>query len=163
MINYFCSQKFLFSSEISVFLLTACRQQRMLALRLRERRSSASGRSVTSFSGRSYASGRSLNATGYLPACGEAGQFLPRQCSLNGLVCWCVDAEGVILPGSVAPKDQVNCRESIFNFVWDGFRLRLRRERSHTNFNIASQLLTKTLSSPLLWVNIQLRMRRFPS
>jgi len=47
---------------------------------------------------------------GYVPQCSPVtGQFEVRQCSRNGLICWCTDAQGNKLPKSMGPRDTVNC------------------------------------------------------
>ncbi|KAJ4448194.1 hypothetical protein ANN_10207 [Periplaneta americana] len=72
--------------------VTVCLQQRMLAelLVMNER-----------------------EGRGYVPQCSPVtGQFETRQCSRNGLICWCVDARGNKLPKSMGPRDTVNCRTS---------------------------------------------------
>lgn len=69
--------------------ITICLQQRMLAelLVMNER-----------------------EGKGYVPQCSPVtGQFKARQCSRNGLICWCVDAQGNKLPKSMGPRDTVTC------------------------------------------------------
>ncbi|PSN48928.1 hypothetical protein C0J52_03479 [Blattella germanica] len=65
--------------------VTVCLQQRMLAelLIMNER-----------------------EGKGYVPQCSPStGQFESRQCSRNGLICWCVDSQGNKLPRSMGPAD----------------------------------------------------------
>ncbi|XP_045503033.1 balbiani ring protein 3 isoform X1 [Colias croceus] len=68
--------------------VTMCRQQKMLAELL----------VVSEKEGR-----------GYVPQCADDGSFQSRQCSRNGLVCWCVDTEGNKLRGSMGPSATVTC------------------------------------------------------
>ncbi|XP_005517435.1 PREDICTED: thyroglobulin [Pseudopodoces humilis] len=45
----------------------------------------------------------------YVPQCSEDGQFRTVQCSRNGLSCWCVDENGVEVPGSKQNGYPISC------------------------------------------------------
>ncbi|XP_054023137.1 thyroglobulin [Dryobates pubescens] len=45
----------------------------------------------------------------YIPQCSEDGQFRTVQCSRNGLSCWCVDENGIEVPGSKQNGYPVSC------------------------------------------------------
>uniref|UniRef100_A0A8C3JGU4 Thyroglobulin n=1 Tax=Calidris pygmaea TaxID=425635 RepID=A0A8C3JGU4_9CHAR len=45
----------------------------------------------------------------YIPQCSEDGQFRTVQCSRNGLSCWCVDENGIEVPGSKQDGYPISC------------------------------------------------------
>ncbi|XP_010114533.1 PREDICTED: thyroglobulin-like, partial [Chlamydotis macqueenii] len=45
----------------------------------------------------------------YVPQCSEDGQFRTVQCSRNGLSCWCVDENGIEVPGSKQNGYPISC------------------------------------------------------
>ncbi|XP_069634735.1 thyroglobulin [Haliaeetus albicilla] len=45
----------------------------------------------------------------YVPQCSEDGQFRTVQCSRNGLSCWCVDENGIEVPGSKQSGYPISC------------------------------------------------------
>ena len=55
---------------------------------------------------------------GYVPQCDSStGIFAPKQCSNNGLVCWCVDpANGNKIKGTMSAAKSVTC-ENIANLI----------------------------------------------
>jgi len=52
---------------------------------------------------------------GYIPQCHPDGSFVTKQCSRNGLVCWCVDPLGTKLKGSINSAAEVDCDRAAQN------------------------------------------------
>ncbi|KAJ8266019.1 hypothetical protein GJAV_G00125000 [Gymnothorax javanicus] len=48
----------------------------------------------------------------FRPECDNLGNFLPRQCSKNPEVCWCVNANGRMIPGTMKPG-KVRCGDRV--------------------------------------------------
>lgn len=53
---------------------------------------------------------REKSGQGYIPQCTEKGLFESKQCSRNGLICWCVDVNGFKTPRSMGPAKTVECK-----------------------------------------------------
>jgi hypothetical protein len=68
---------------------------------------------------------------GYIPQCHPVtGEFFPKQCSRNGLVCWCVDPDGRKSPRSFGRAQEVKCtpdgaREFLFQHCSFNTRFKL--------------------------------------
>ncbi|ODM92548.1 BPTI/Kunitz domain-containing protein [Orchesella cincta] len=52
---------------------------------------------------------KEIEGKGYIPQCDENGNFIPRQCSRNGKICWCVSPDGKNFQQSLGPAESVNC------------------------------------------------------
>uniref|UniRef100_A0A2R5L5B6 Uncharacterized protein n=1 Tax=Ornithodoros turicata TaxID=34597 RepID=A0A2R5L5B6_9ACAR len=52
------------------------------------------------------------SAPGYVPQCDEQGNFIRKQCSSNGKVCWCVEDDGRQRSGTLGPADAVDCQSN---------------------------------------------------
>lgn len=57
---------------------------------------------------------------GYIPQCDqETGMFLHKQCSRNGLVCWCVHPRtGDKLKGTMGSSKDVDCPAEVIGNIY---------------------------------------------
>lgn len=72
---------------------------------------------------------------GYVPQCREEdGLYLARQCSRNGLICWCVDPQGNKVPRSLGAAHEVSCDNETRKSVSPGYSEGGRLERWTASF-----------------------------